>query len=349
MGKDEENRPNPADESPSFPNPHDLFAKVAFGDPERAGDFLWHYADPVIHKHIDLDQLEPIANQFFSAGFQQISLDIPFVSRLRDKTGKAEVLMVLEHKSFPCVFTALQVDTCAHVVNYTEWKNAGRPQSKKNFKLRIPIGVVIYCGDSEWIEEMHTDDMYDDVPEELWDYISRHKIVFINLNRYGYGQLRGRPSTQAAVETLKRAKDGTFKANLPYILQKVSSDLLEKRIDDLLIGICSYCNIVTDISQTEIDEAIKQTFHGERGAQMAEAVQKGMWVVGFESGVAKGRADEKVASKVDAILKFLRSRFGYVSDDIIAALGKMNDPIALDSLIECTATCVSLEDFVDSL
>jgi len=345
MSKNEPDKLNSADESPSCPNSHDLFAKVAFGEPRRAGDFLRHYSVPAIRKHIDLDQLVPIANQFFSAGFQQISLDIPFISWLRDKIGKAEVLMVLEHKSFPCVFTALQVATCAHVVNYTDWKKAGRPKSKKNFKLRIPICVVIYCGDSDWVEEMHSDDMYDDVPEELWEYVPRHRVVFINLNRYGYGQLPGQPSTQAAVETMKRAKDGTFKENLPHILQKVSSDSLETQIDDLLIGICSYCNAVTDITQTEIDEVIKQTFLGERGTQMAEAVQKGMWVVGFESGVAK----EKVRGKVEAILKILRFRFENVPDEITTSLGAMSDPVALDSLMEHALGCDSLEDFADSL
>ena len=209
--------------------------------------------------------------------------------------------------------------------------------------------MVIYCGDSDWVEEMHSDDMYDDVPEELWEYVPRHRVVFINLNRYGYGQLLGQPSTQAAVETMKRAKDGTFKENLPHILQKVSSDSLETQIDDLLIGICSYCNAVTDITQTEIDEVIKQTFLGERGIQMAEAVQKGMWVAGFETGEAKGRAAEKVASKVESIHSILVERFERIPSDVRKTLEKMSDPVALESLVVHAATCTSLEDFADSL
>ena len=95
------------------------------------------------------------------------------------------------------------------------------------------------------------------------------------------------------------------------------------------------------IMPMEIDEVIKQTFLGERGAQMAEAVQKGMWVAGYETGEMKGEAK--------ATIKVLRSRFGSVPDDIILAMGNMNDPIAIDSLLAHAATCTSLEDFADSL
>ena len=331
------------DESPLFWSPHDTFGKLVFHEPKRAGDFLKNYADPAIREHIDLDHLKSTASQLFDAGFRQVSLDIPFISRLRDKMGKAEVLMVLEHKSFPSVFAPLQVG--AYAENFRDWKDAGRPTTKKNFKLRIPICVVIYCGESDWVEEMHSDDMYDNVPEKLWQYIPRYKIVFINLNRYKYGQLPGRPSTQAVVETMKRGKDGTLKEYLPHILQLVSSDSLEKRIDDLVISICLYCDTVTDITPAQIDETIKQTIRGKRGIRMAEMVNKGIWYTGYETGVA----EEKVKAEIRATVKFLRFRFGNVPDDIILAIGCMKDPIALDSLIEHAATCTSLKDFADSL
>ena len=50
-----------------------------------------------------------------------------------------------------------------------------------------------------------------------------------------------------------------------------------------------------------------------------------------------------------AIVKFLRTRFGNVPDDIILSLGKMNDPIALESPAEHAATCTSFKDFADLL
>jgi hypothetical protein len=90
-------------------NPHDRFARKTMSDPLIAGDLLRHYANPIIAKHINLDNLKPEPTENFGKAFQELTKDISFASHLIDKKGKAEVLIIAEHKSKPEPFVPLQL------------------------------------------------------------------------------------------------------------------------------------------------------------------------------------------------------------------------------------------------
>jgi hypothetical protein len=93
-------------------NPHDRFARKVVADPKIAADILRHYSgDPAIAKHVDLDHLKPEPTQNFGKKFQELIKDIAFVSHLIDQKGKAEVLIIAEHKSIPEPFVLLQLLT----------------------------------------------------------------------------------------------------------------------------------------------------------------------------------------------------------------------------------------------
>ena len=70
--------------------------------------------------------------------------------------------------------------------------------------------VVVYNGNEDWEGEIWFQDLYKDIPEDLRRYVPQFQIIFINLRRFKYGQLPGKPETQAIVESLMRATDGTF-------------------------------------------------------------------------------------------------------------------------------------------
>jgi hypothetical protein len=60
-------------------------------------------------------------------------------------------------------------------------------------------------------------------------------------------------------------------------------------------------------------------------------------------------AEEKVASRREMLLAFLRGRFGKVPKTIERAINQMNDPIALESLAVRTANCKTLDEFAAEL
>ena len=64
---------------------------------------------------------------------------------------------------------------------------------------------------------------------------------------------------------------------------------------------------------------------------------------------AEGRAEEKIESRREMLLAFLRGKFGIVPQDIEDTIRQMNDPIALESLAASTASCKTLDEFAAEL
>ena len=140
-------------------NPHDYFGRVTIGDPLIAGDLLQHYADSVLAKHVDLNNLQAEPTEFFGpphpvTGPKEVRLDVPFIACLHDKEWKSEVLIVAEHKSLLNLFCPLQLCTYAQMSLYKRWTDAGRPASRRKLKLPIPVMVLLYCGAEELSDEI---------------------------------------------------------------------------------------------------------------------------------------------------------------------------------------------------
>ena len=165
------------------------------------------------------------------------------------------------------------------------------------------------------------------------------------LCRFHYDSLPGKPETQAVVETMKRAFDGTLAEHLPDVLGRLAAIPIDDRILDLIANIAWYSDRVTDIVPEKIFEAVTNVVKGQEGIEMAEMIKNGIYQQGFESGEARG----ELKGRIQAILTFLRAKFQNVPDEIIGELYKRTDPIALDSLAVLAAQCNTLDEFAKAL
>ena len=322
-------------------NPHDRFARKAMGDPLIAGDLLRHYTEPVIAKYVDLDSLKPEPTQIFGKKFQELFKDIAFASHLIDKKGKAEVLIVAEHKSKPEPFVLVQLLAYLMLSWYKRWSDAGRPQSTKSFRLPLPILVVLYNGREKWEGELDLKNLISAVPPELEPFIPAIKVLFIRLNQFDKKHLPGKPETQAVVEAMIRATEGTFVAGLESVIGHFRGSSLDRRICDLIADIFSYCDWVEVVTPDAVDKVIGNIIKGQEGIKMSQAVKKGISAIAWEGGVAEGKAE----AGREIILESLREKFGKVPKNIATAINRMNDPIALKSLAVRTGSCRTLAEF----
>ena len=335
-----ETKRSKTDAKPPGLNPHDRFARKTVGDPLIAADILRHYTDPVIAKYVDLDNLKPEPTQNFGKEFQELIKDIAFASHLIDKKGKAEVLIIAEHKSKPEPFVPLQLLVYLVLSWYKRWNDAGRPQSTKTFRLPLPILVVLYNGRENWEGKLDIKNLVSSVPSELEPFIPKIKVLFIRLNQFDKQHLPGKPETQAVVESMIRATEGTFVAGLESIFGHFKSSSLDDRILELLEDIVRYCDWVEMVQPSEVNRAIKNVLQGREGEAMSQAVKavrKGIWETGYVEGGAK------------VVLTVLRARFKKVPKGVENAVRQMTDPIALDSWATHAATCKSLDEFVAAL
>jgi hypothetical protein len=311
------------------------------GDPLLAGDLLRHYADPVIAKYVNLDNLKPEPTQNFGKAFQELTKDISFASHLIDTKGKSEVLIVAEHKSTPEQFVLLQLLVYLVLTWYKRWNDAGRPQSTKKFRLPVPILVVLYNGKENWEGELDIKNMVSPVPPELEPFIPKVKVVFIRLHQFDKRHLPGKPETQAVVESMIRATEGAFVAGLGSVIGHFSKSTLDGRIRELIRDIVHYCDWVEEILPDEVDKAIMNAIKGQEGIKMSQTVKKGISTMAWEGGEAAGEAR--------SIIRILTRRFRTVSKPVKDKVSSITDITRLDTLTDKAVDCRSLDEFAEAL
>jgi hypothetical protein len=326
-------------------NPHDRFCRQTIFRPEHASDFLKSFGDPVLKTFVDLDCLQAAPTTHLSNDFREMIMDASLTTRLLDTQSRSEVLFHLEHKSRPSRTVALQLLVKAGMSLHSRWLSSGRPEWG-TFEPPIPLMVVVYNGKEDWDGEIWFHDLFPELPEELRPFVPQFRVVFINLRRFKYGSLPGKPETQSMVESMMRATDGTFAAHLPDVLQHVvKSDLDEYRRDDLTIKIAFYSMWAGEATTEQINNAITTAYNTQEATKMIETIKNSILLEGIEIGKEKGKIEEKI----NDILDLLRIRHKQVPDSIVAELNGRKDLIALKSLFEVAAQCNSIEEFADAL
>jgi len=332
---------------PGKSNPYDYFGRRSLGDPIVAGDILRNYADPVLAEYVDLDHLEPVPTHVFGpshpiSGPKEVILDVPYLSRFRDGVGDAEVLIVHELKSAPSEYVALQVAAQGLLILYKQWTDAGRPSSKKNFKVPILIMVLVYSGEKALPEGLQTfQDIYDFIPEELRPYVPQFRMIVVNFQPLGYENLPGNPDTQMVVEAMKRSGDGTLSDHFEGVVDRVAGLPVDGRLMERLHDVGWLAGRVANVPPERINKAITNIIKGKEGIEMTEIIYTGVWKGAYQEGEVKG--------KVDSILTLLQTNFKEVPEEIVAELNRRTDPTALQSLVVLAAQCKSLDEFAEGL
>ena len=200
----------------------------------------------------------------------------------------SEVILHLEHKSRPSKTVALQLLAEVGLSLHLHWVLNNRPESG-NYAPPIPLMIVVYNGSENWEGEIWFQDLFTDLTNELRQYVPQFRVIFINLRRFKYGQLPGRPETRAIVESLMRATDGTFVEHLPNVFQHVAeSELGERGRLDLTKNISSYCTWATQTTGKHIITAMSNVFKGQEFITMTEMIRDEYILEGIAIGETRG-------------------------------------------------------------
>jgi hypothetical protein len=202
----------------------------------------------------------------------------------------------------------------------------------------------VYNGKDKWDGELDLKNLVASVPPELEQFIPKIKVLFIRLNQFDKRHLPGKPETQAVVESMIRATEGTFVAGLESVIGHFRETSLDGRILELLEDIVRYCNWVEEVTPNEVDRAIGNAIKGKEDIEMSQvvkAVRKGIWKTGYESGVAEGRAG--------SIIRFLNRRFKKIPKPVKDKVSSITDIDRLDELTDQAADCKSLDEFAKAL
>jgi len=160
-------------------NIHDKFFKNVLSDINIAKKFISSFLSPDVLQHINIETLQYAETDFLLQDLKEIFSDIVFTVNKKDDK-EIYISIILEHKSKPDDFTAVQLLLYIAYGYYKQYKNT------RSLQMILPI--VFYHGKQKWIYKT-IDDLLNDLPQELQEFIPAFKTVFIDLKNFSDEQL----------------------------------------------------------------------------------------------------------------------------------------------------------------
>jgi len=160
-------------------NIHDKFFKNVLNDINIAKKFIASFLSPEVLQHIDIETLQYAETDFLLQDLKEIFSDIVFTVNKKDDE-EIYISVILEHKSKPDDFTAVQLLLYVAYGYYKQYKNT------RSLQLILPI--VFYHGKQKWIFKT-INDLLNELPPELRQFTPAFKTVFINLKNFSDEQL----------------------------------------------------------------------------------------------------------------------------------------------------------------
>jgi len=126
-------------------NPHDKVAKNILGRRETAISFLKGFLPEPITRHLDIDSMRFEPNNFIPDHLKEFFSDILISLPVRNRLQRAEIYVLLEHKSYPDEMVILQI------LRYmVETWSAHELKNKKNGFTKLPMLIPIVIAHGEY-------------------------------------------------------------------------------------------------------------------------------------------------------------------------------------------------------
>lgn len=239
-------------------NPHDAFFKVSLSQPETALAFLRHYLPAPLADLLDLSWIDVAKDSFVDADLSEHFSDLLYLVR-RSAGGQAFVYVLVEHKSHPDPFVALQL--LRYMVRI--WEKARR----EGQPLWPILPVVVYHGGGEWSAPQRFQESLD-VPDALAAFVPQFDYWLCDLSHFQDGDLRGPPALRVALWALKSIFREDLRERLPALHQLLQELTSEGRGTDSLRPVLGYLVAAADRSKVQKEDLVRLV----RGLPGAEGV-----------------------------------------------------------------------------
>jgi predicted transposase/invertase (TIGR01784 family) len=308
-------------------NPHDLFFRETFSRPDVALDFLEHYLPAQVLQTVDLNTLELQKDTFVDPELREHFSDLLY--RVEQADGEeAYVYLLLEHKSSPDVWVALQL--LRYMVRI--WERAQRQKVKR---LPPVIPLVVYHGRSEWQVGQGFDSLFEG-PESLRPYWPSFRYELQDLTHYSDAEVQMGLLARATVLLFRHIFDPRLSDRLMDIMRLMSELADEKTALEYLKVTLRYLSTAAEnVTAETMRTAIEGAFDKRGGGMMTTLAEK--WL---EQGLEQGLEQ--------SILRVLVRRFNQVPAGSEARLQRL--PIKkLELALDEAVLATNLADFTERL
>ncbi len=262
-------------------NIHDKFFNNVLSDIYIAKKFIASFLSPEVLQHIDMETLQYAETDFLLQDLKEIFSDIVFAVNKKDEQ-EVYISIILEHKSRPDDFTAVQLLLYVAYGYYKQYKNTG--------SLQLILPIVFYHGKQKWIYKS-LQDLLNELPPELKLFIPAFKTVFIDLKNFSDEQLDA--LGDALLTSILLLEKYAFRPDeLAKKIRLIYEKLNSVNDRNLLYPIIVYSmslikiNIIKQIIK-ELPSPIKSNVMTAYDTLIQEGMEKGIQE-GMEKGIQKG-------------------------------------------------------------
>lgn len=321
-------------------NPHDRFFRQTFSRPEIALDFIQNYLPREVVAALDLDTLELQKDSFIDEEFQEHFSDLLY--RIKQKNGdEANIYLLLEHKSSPDVWVALQL--LRYMVRI--WEQARQEKAKK---LPPIIPIVVYHGRDTWQISENFTGLFEGA-EAFRPYWPNFRYELQDLNQLDERGIRGDFLLKATLFTLMRSFDPALPDRLSEIFMFLAG--LQDRnlaVEFLRIVVIYVSVAVNDVTAAQVSHAINEAFQDDGGKIMSGFVEE-LIEQGKKEGLQEGLQEGQQQALRNTIFDVLLLRFDAAPPSIVDRLREVTDLETLRQLNRQAVIAESLSDFEQSL
>ena len=290
-------------------NLHDSFFRESFAKPELVAELLANYLPPELVAEIDLSRLEVLKETFVDEEFRRHLSDLLCRAPLL-VGGHIFIYFLIEHKSWPARFVALQL--LRYMVRIWE-----QTPETAGAKLPVIFPLVIYHGKRAWRVPREFGALFDTralalVPGLVPDY----RYFLLDFSPAGETPVKGEQQLEALLLTLRGVfDDGT----LDWLARVIRLSLNEPGRWELLIKIFDYVVKAGRTNKQEVDQVLQQI---EKADRRAKRVRRGY----LEGWFDEGRAEGIVEGAALLLTQQLTQRFGPLGKRLPQRLKRLSLP-----------------------
>lgn len=318
-------------------NPHDKFFKETFGQIEVARDFLRNYLPVPVVAQLNLNQIQLEKDTFIDPHLKEHFSDLLFSVPRRDGNGLAFVYFLFEHKSFPDMWTWLQL--LGYIVRFWE-----REMDQKAKTLSPIIPLVIYHGKEKWKGSRQLSDLYTG-PEELKLYLPDFTYSLYDFSYLSNEEIRGATELQINLLILRHIFDGQLAEKLPEIFALFRQlENQEKALQSLVTVLRYLATSAERVTSQQMQDALAPILRYEGDKLMSTLAQQ--WL---EQGRQEGLQRGIQQTMHQNILEFLEARLQIPTPQFRGRIEAIHDMEILRLLVRRAATVDSAAEFEQAL
>jgi predicted transposase/invertase (TIGR01784 family) len=297
-------------------HPHDHFFRELLGDPVIAQSFFEHYLPAEIVRELDLSLApEPERDVFVDDDLKEHFADLLYRVRLA-AGGEAYVFILLEHKSAPDKWVALQ--TLRYQVQlWTRLREQGVAE------LPPIYTVVVYHGAARWNVPRNFQALTGlPADSRFGKFVPEFEYHLIDLATLDDTQLRGLVYLQAGLWALRSSVTEQAKEQLVKTLQLLLPENEPVRRQHVVTILKYYSYARREFTPHDLAGAYHTAFKEDGMTAWEELQQMGLdrgILIGKQEGKQEGRQEEALTLN----LRQLRKRFGALDEITLAQIGRL--------------------------